>query len=94
MATASQTRGTALPSGRRYAARMAERFRVVGGTALHGEVRVAGAKNSALKLMAVALLARGRTRLTNVPAILDGGGNVDSPAYEGPIEVGVTFPDV
>jgi UDP-N-acetylglucosamine 1-carboxyvinyltransferase len=50
---------------------MAERFRVVGGTALRGEVRVAGAKNSALKLMAVALLARGRTRLTNVPAILD-----------------------
>ena len=30
-----------------------------------------GAKNSALKLMAVALLAVGRTRLTNVPAILD-----------------------
>lgn len=32
---------------------------------------MAGAKNSALKLMAVALLARGRSRLTNVPAILD-----------------------
>ena len=30
-----------------------------------------GAKNSALKLMAAALLAVGRTRLTNVPAILD-----------------------
>ncbi|MEO5983553.1 MAG: UDP-N-acetylglucosamine 1-carboxyvinyltransferase [Pedococcus sp.] len=50
---------------------MAERFRVVGGTALRGEVAVWGAKNSALKLMAVALLAVGRTRLTNVPAILD-----------------------
>ena len=50
---------------------MAERFRVVGGTALRGEVAVWGAKNSALKLMAVALLAGGRTRLTNVPAILD-----------------------
>ena len=49
----------------------AERFRVVGGTALRGEVTVAGAKNSALKLMAAALLARGRSRLTNVPAILD-----------------------
>ena len=50
---------------------MAERFRVVGGTALRGEVTVWGAKNSALKLMAAALLAVGRTRLTNVPAILD-----------------------
>jgi UDP-N-acetylglucosamine 1-carboxyvinyltransferase len=50
---------------------MGERFRVVGGASLRGEVIVMGAKNSALKLMAVALLARGRTRLTNVPAILD-----------------------
>jgi UDP-N-acetylglucosamine enolpyruvyl transferase len=48
-----------------------ERFRVVGGTSLRGEVSVVGAKNSALKLMAGALLAVGRTRLTNVPAILD-----------------------
>jgi UDP-N-acetylglucosamine 1-carboxyvinyltransferase len=48
-----------------------ERFRVVGGTSLRGEVSVDGAKNSALKLMAGALLAVGRTRLTNVPAILD-----------------------
>jgi UDP-N-acetylglucosamine 1-carboxyvinyltransferase len=36
-----------------------------------GEVSVVGAKNSALKLMAVALLAVGRTTLTNVPAIAD-----------------------
>jgi UDP-N-acetylglucosamine 1-carboxyvinyltransferase len=50
---------------------VAERFRVVGGTALRGEVAVWGAKNSALKLMAVALLAAGRTTLTNVPAIAD-----------------------
>ena len=51
---------------------MGERaFRVVGGTALRGEAAVWGAKNSALKLMAVALLAVGRTRLTNVPAIPD-----------------------
>jgi len=48
-----------------------ERFRVVGGASLHGEVTVVGAKNSALKLMAAALLASGRTRLTNMPAILD-----------------------
>ncbi|MEO7754629.1 MAG: UDP-N-acetylglucosamine 1-carboxyvinyltransferase [Terracoccus sp.] len=50
---------------------MRERFRVVGGARLVGEVAVVGAKNSALKLMAVALLATGRTTLTNVPAIAD-----------------------
>ncbi|HET7304882.1 MAG TPA: UDP-N-acetylglucosamine 1-carboxyvinyltransferase [Segeticoccus sp.] len=48
-----------------------ERFRVVGGARLRGEVRVVGAKNSALKLMAASLLAKGRTRLTNVPSIVD-----------------------
>ena len=48
-----------------------ERFRVVGGTSLRGQVSVVGAKNSALKLMAGALLAVGRTHLSNVPAILD-----------------------
>jgi UDP-N-acetylglucosamine 1-carboxyvinyltransferase len=48
-----------------------ERLRVVGGTRLTGEVAVVGAKNSALKLMAVALLAPGRTTLTNVPGIAD-----------------------
>lgn len=50
---------------------MRERFRVVGGAHLVGEVPVVGAKNSALKLMAVALLGVGRTTLTNVPAIAD-----------------------
>jgi UDP-N-acetylglucosamine 1-carboxyvinyltransferase len=48
-----------------------ERFRVVGGASLLGEVSVVGAKNSALKLMAGALLAVGRTHLSNVPAIID-----------------------
>ena len=50
---------------------MRERFRVAGGASLRGRVRVVGAKNSALKLMAGALLAVGRTRLTNVPNIVD-----------------------
>ena len=44
---------------------------MTGGTALSGRVRVTGAKNSALKLMAAALLAPGRTRLDEVPDILD-----------------------
>ena len=38
---------------------------------LQGRARVEGAKNSALKLMAAALLAPGETVLTNVPDILD-----------------------
>ena len=38
---------------------------------LRGTTYVGGAKNSALKLMAAALLATGRTRITNVPDILD-----------------------
>jgi len=44
---------------------------VTGGTSLRGRVRVTGAKNSALKLMAAALLAPGRTILDEVPDILD-----------------------
>ena len=48
-----------------------EVLRVTGGAPLRGEVRVAGAKNSVLKLMAAALLATGRTTITNVPCILD-----------------------
>lgn len=48
-----------------------ERFRISGGARLAGEVRVTGAKNSVLKLMAAALLAEGTTTLTDVPHILD-----------------------
>jgi UDP-N-acetylglucosamine 1-carboxyvinyltransferase len=46
-------------------------IRVAGGARLAGEVRVVGAKNSALKLMAAALLAPGRSVITNVPRITD-----------------------
>ncbi len=48
-----------------------ERFFVEGGNRLHGEVEVSGAKNAALKLIAAALLAPGRTVLHNVPRIKD-----------------------
>lgn len=44
---------------------------MVGGARLAGEVRVTGAKNSVLKLMAASLLAVGRTTLREVPDILD-----------------------
>jgi len=76
-----------------------ERFRVVGGTSLQGRVLVVGAKNSALKLMAGALLAVGRTRLTNVPAIVDVtimaellrrlGARVDYAAEHGVVDIDV-----
>jgi UDP-N-acetylglucosamine 1-carboxyvinyltransferase len=48
-----------------------ERFFVEGGRRLYGEVEVSGAKNAALKLIAAALLAPGRTVLHNVPRIKD-----------------------
>jgi len=44
---------------------------VVGGARLEGTIRVGGAKNSALKLMAATLLAEGTYRLANVPRITD-----------------------
>ena len=48
-----------------------ERFRVVGGARLSGTVKVSGAKNSALKLMAATLLAPGKSSITNLPDIAD-----------------------
>jgi UDP-N-acetylglucosamine 1-carboxyvinyltransferase len=44
---------------------------VTGPTRLSGQVDVAGAKNSVLKLMAAVLLAEGRSTITNVPNIQD-----------------------
>ncbi len=52
---------------------MPERLRIVGGARLYGEVSVCGAKNSVLKLMAAALLAPGKTTISNVPDIADVG---------------------
>jgi UDP-N-acetylglucosamine 1-carboxyvinyltransferase len=48
-----------------------EALRVVGGARLEGAVRVPGAKNSVLKLMAAALLAEGTSTLVDVPDIVD-----------------------
>ena len=48
-----------------------DRFRIQGGSSLRGEVTVTGAKNSVLKLMAAALLAQGKTTISNVPEIAD-----------------------
>ena len=51
---------------------MAEEIIIVrGNDTLRGDVRVSGAKNSALKLIAASLLGRGETTLHNVPVISD-----------------------
>ena len=44
---------------------------VEGGKALAGTVKVSGAKNSVLKLMAASIMASGTTTITNVPHISD-----------------------
>jgi UDP-N-acetylglucosamine 1-carboxyvinyltransferase len=48
-----------------------QKFIVTGGAPLNGEVRIAGAKNSVLKLMAAAALSAEPTVLRNVPNISD-----------------------
>ncbi len=48
-----------------------DRIVVRGGGRLEGEVRASGSKNSTLALMAATLLARGETRLANVPRFRD-----------------------
>src|SRR3954464_9363912 len=65
-----RTMPASLEEGSTYADHV-DCFQVTGGTALTGRVRVTGAKNSALKLMAAALLAPGLTIIDEVPDILD-----------------------
>src|SRR5258705_8077529 len=48
-----------------------ERYIVTGGVALNGTVKVSGAKNAALKLLAAATLTGERCRFTNMPEIED-----------------------
>jgi UDP-N-acetylglucosamine 1-carboxyvinyltransferase len=50
-----------------------QKFIVTGGVPLHGEVRIAGAKNAVLKMMAAAALTDDRCVLRNVPRISDVG---------------------
>lgn len=47
------------------------RFSIAGGTRLSGTVKISGAKNSVLKLMAMSLMANDRCVIRNVPRILD-----------------------
>ena len=50
---------------------MSEKFKIKGGTPLKGEVSIGGAKNAVLKLMAAAILAKGETKIYNVPDLTD-----------------------
>jgi UDP-N-acetylglucosamine 1-carboxyvinyltransferase len=46
-------------------------YRVEGGRPLQGRIKISGAKNCVLKLMAASLMTEGRTVLLNVPRIAD-----------------------
>ncbi len=48
-----------------------DRIAITGGQTLHGEIPISGAKNSAIKLMAAALLTDQPLRLTNMPRLAD-----------------------
>lgn len=48
-----------------------DRIRIRGGLPLHGEIRIGGAKNAALPLMAAGLLTEERLVLSNVPRLAD-----------------------
>ena len=50
---------------------MTEKIRIFGGKQLKGEVSISGAKNAVLKLMAAALLAKGESKIYNVPELTD-----------------------
>ncbi|MBI4238535.1 MAG: UDP-N-acetylglucosamine 1-carboxyvinyltransferase [Deltaproteobacteria bacterium] len=48
-----------------------DKFLITGGVPLHGEVRISGAKNAALPLMAAALLTDAEVTLHQLPAVHD-----------------------
>ena len=48
-----------------------DKFLIKGGKALHGTVAISGAKNSALPVMAAALLTKERITLHNIPKVRD-----------------------
>ena len=48
-----------------------DRFKIQGGRKLEGTVRISGAKNAALPIMAAALLTSGKVELDNIPRVRD-----------------------
>ncbi len=50
---------------------MAESYNIKGGYSLRGEVSIGGAKNAVLKLLAASIIAKGQTKIYNVPELTD-----------------------
>ena len=50
---------------------LAEKFKIIGGESLKGEVSIGGAKNAVLKLLAATILVKGSTKIYNVPRLTD-----------------------
>ncbi len=50
---------------------MAEKFKIIGGETLRGEVSIGGAKNAVLKHLAATILVKGKTKIYNVPRLTD-----------------------
>ena len=48
-----------------------DKLQIQGGTPLEGEVRISGAKNAALPILAATLLAEGPVSVGNVPHLQD-----------------------
>ena len=48
-----------------------ERYKIVGGSRLHGEIEISGAKNAAVAIIPAALMVEGPCRIENVPQISD-----------------------
>ena len=48
-----------------------DKLQITGGTRLHGEVKISGAKNAALPIMAATLLGEGVSFIANVPHLKD-----------------------
>lgn len=53
-----------------------DKLRITGGSALHGEVRISGAKNAALPILCASLLTAEPITLNNVPALNDIGTTI------------------
>lgn len=104
MAMTATSHTTDAPPAVGSLAPLEDAFVVRGGAALTGTVRIGGAKNSALKLFAAALLAPGTTTLTNVPGISDTRAMADVVRHLGadvvvgadgdPERVEITVPDI
>ena len=63
--------GVALTAPERMGRCSMDQYIIRGGTALHGEVEISGAKNAAVAIIPAALLVKGVCRIENIPQISD-----------------------